>query len=98
MFWTAAIVLPFSTTASLLPQARLLSMLVLSVFFLAALLDLLLGKSQLKGLMVRSPEVVRLACDQEGVIPLSCISEKRVVRRMRMALQWPDEIRPGMET
>ncbi len=92
LFWTAAVVLPFSVVGALAPAFLVLSLAVIGAFVTLVLLDAVLAPRNLAGIDVEIPGVTRLFKDREGAIDLHITNDRMKVRRVRVGLAFPQEI------
>ena len=97
LFWVAAVVLPFSVVGAVLPGLLPVSLVFIAVLLVLVLVDAALAHGQLKGVQLKSPEVVRLSKDRAGTIELRIKNERQESRRLRMGLAFPREIESADE-
>ena len=97
LFWVAAVVLPFSVVGAVLPGLLPVSLVFIAVLLVLVLVDAALAHGQLKGVQLKSPEVVRLSKDRPGTIELRIKNERQESRRLRMGLAFPREIESADE-
>ena len=93
IFWTLMVFLPLSTLAvvgfwTAAFYAGLVALLIMTAFF-----DAVMAFKNLDGISVELPETVRLSKGREGGIRLRVNNEKMKVRRIRLGLPFPGEIR-----
>ncbi len=92
LVWFAFVALPFAVIAGTVPDAALLSWIVIAGFAAVALFDAATARGRLAGISVRLPEVVRLQKDREGTIDLQIENESCSARSLRFGLALPREI------
>ena len=91
LFWVAAL-LPFVALGAMVSFALPLMILLIAALLLAACLDAVLGMARTRGIRILLPEVVRLAVDRPGLIPVRIHSEHMGHLRVRVGLPLPDGI------
>ncbi len=92
LFWTAAVVLPFSLLAALVPAARLLAIAAISILFLLVVVDAFLASRQLAGIEVKLPPVARMSKDRQTQLELRVRNPQQNVRQLRLGVVLPREI------
>ena len=91
LYWTGAL-LPAVGLAVAWPDTAALGWPLAGILVLAAALDGALSFRRLEGLSVSLPEMVRLTKNREGVLELRVENEHRQVRRLRIGLNFPEEV------
>jgi uncharacterized protein (DUF58 family) len=86
------VVLPCGTIAGAVLWTATVSIGLVAVLFGLAVLDALRGLNRLDGIIVESPEVVRLSHGREGPIRLRIRNEKKRAGRLRLGLPLPRQI------
>lgn len=97
LFWVAAIVLPFSLLAAVAPAAMPVSVLLIGAFFLLAAVDAIGGRRGLGGIAVQLPAIARMSRNRESKLELRIFNPQRRMKRLRVALAWPREIKPALD-
>ncbi len=97
LFWVAAIVLPFALLAAVAPASATASLLLLGVFFIVAIVDAISGRQTLNGIGIELPPVARMSKDREAKLELRILNPQKQKRNLRVALDWPREIKPVNE-
>jgi uncharacterized protein (DUF58 family) len=91
LFWFAAIGVPFSVLAGVLPASAAVCLGVILLLILVAAWDAWHSRKGLSGINVTVPPVSRLALEKEGAIELCLHNESRRDRTLRLALPLPEE-------
>jgi uncharacterized protein (DUF58 family) len=94
LWWVAAVALPFSLVAAVVPAAAGLSFGLIGVLALAALADAISGRRTLAGIGVSFPEVVRASLNRETRIEIRIHNPTQKARRLRLAPAFPAELGP----
>jgi len=97
LFWVAAVVLPFSVVAAMLPSALVLSFLAIALLVALALIDASFAIGILSGIAVKLPEVIRLSKNRPGSIELRIKNERQKNKSIRLGLALPPEIESPQE-
>jgi uncharacterized protein (DUF58 family) len=91
------VVVPAATVAAVVPPAGPVLYALIGLCAVAIAADGVLAWSRRGVLAVACPEPARLAKDRPGTIPLQLGNPARRARRVRLALAWPEELRPDQE-
>jgi uncharacterized protein (DUF58 family) len=91
ILWTALITLPFGVIAATIPHAVATSAVAIIGLFLFAGFDAFAGRSRLKGVEVRLPELVRMQKDREGMIELRIFAPSKRTLQLRVGLGLDEE-------
>jgi uncharacterized protein (DUF58 family) len=92
LLWVGVVALPFAAIAAVVPEAAVLSGLVIVAVVVLALLDAALAQGSLEGISIELPAIVRLSKDREGAIDVHIKNEKQQAKRLRLGLPLPREI------
>jgi uncharacterized protein (DUF58 family) len=92
LFWTGAVVIPFSGLSALVPAERELSAIAVGLLLLLVLIDASLASRGLRGIKIEFPEVVRLSRGRKGLIRFVALNENSKTKRVRIGLVFPSEI------
>ncbi|MEA2084368.1 MAG: DUF58 domain-containing protein [Thermodesulfobacteriota bacterium] len=93
IFWTLMVFLPLSTLAVVGFWTVALYAGLVALLFMLAVADAVMAFRNLDGISVELPETVRLSKGREGGIRLRVNNERMKVRRIRLGLPFPGEIR-----
>jgi uncharacterized protein (DUF58 family) len=92
LIWLAAVGLPWAAAAAVSPAARWLGAGLLLGLVGAALWDGVVGLRRLRGLEVQLPQVIRLAKDRPGLVPVHLRNPHNHPRALRLGIAWPESI------
>ncbi len=92
LFWVAAVFLPFSILAAVVPSAVFLSICAAFILVLLAVADGVAASGGLSGIQVELPDTVRLSTGRQGEITLRIKNESMKSRRLKLGLAFPVEI------
>ncbi len=92
LFWVAAVFLPFSILAAVVPSAVFLSIGIALILVLIAVADGAFSFGNLSGIQVELPDIVRFSVGKKGEIALRIINESMKSKRLRLSLAFPAEI------
>jgi uncharacterized protein (DUF58 family) len=93
LFWLAAIVLPFTLLAAVLPGSGFISFLLIGGFCLTALADAIGARQGLGGIGVELPAVVRMSQNRAARLEVRIFNPLQRQKTLRIALAWPREIK-----
>jgi uncharacterized protein (DUF58 family) len=97
LLWISLIVLPFAAVGATVPGTFYVAVFFIGALFVAALFDAVLSFSQLSGIRVQLPEVVRWQKDRPGVLEVRIHNESLAGRMLRIGFAFPREIVPEMD-
>ncbi|MEO8429133.1 MAG: DUF58 domain-containing protein [Verrucomicrobiota bacterium] len=89
LFWVAMVLLPFALLFAVNPAAAVLSMLLISAFFLLVAVDAVLAFRSMDGISIELPELVRLSSGREGRFDLKIKNGREKHQRLRLGLAFP---------
>jgi uncharacterized protein (DUF58 family) len=92
LFWTGAVVIPFSALAALVPEKSGLCMMPVGLLLLVVSIDAFLSARGLRVIKVEFPEVVRISRGREGMISFVAENQSAKNRRIRIGLAFPSGI------
>ncbi|MCP4371720.1 MAG: DUF58 domain-containing protein [Deltaproteobacteria bacterium] len=92
LFWVAAVFLPFSILAAVVPSAVFLSIGATLILVLIAVADGAFSFGNLSGIQVELPDIVRFSAGKQGEIALRIKNVSLKSRRLRLCLAFPAEI------
>ncbi|MDY6791713.1 MAG: DUF58 domain-containing protein [Thermodesulfobacteriota bacterium] len=92
LFWIAAVFLPFSILAAVVPSSIFLSIGAALILVVIAAADGALSFGNLSGIQVELPDLVRLSTGKEGELVLHIKNERMQSRPLRLSLGFPAEI------
>ena len=91
LFWTGAIILPFSALAATLPHTLFLAVGVMGAFVLLAAGDAWWSRRRLDPIRLETPAVVRFARFQQGAIPVRISQASGPLANLRLGLLLPPD-------
>jgi len=97
LLWIALIVLPFAAVGATIPGAYPVAAVFVGGLFVAVLADAFLVFSQLTGVRVQVPEIVRWQKDRPGVLEVRIHNDSLAARLLRIGFAFPREIVPEMD-
>ncbi|MBM3876687.1 MAG: DUF58 domain-containing protein [Verrucomicrobia bacterium] len=97
LFSTAAVLVPFGGIAALMPDAAVVSFLLMGLFVVLALMDGVLAFGSLDGISVELPKVTRLSKDRAANLDVLIKNERPRSRELRVGLPLPREIPSSQE-
>lgn len=97
LLWFALIVVPFATLAGVVPGTRVVALVVIGAFVLAALIDALLAIRLLQGIALELTSLIRSTQDRPFVLTTKVRNPGQRPRALRFALAWPVSMRPAAE-
>ncbi len=97
LVFAAAILLPASLLAAVVPEQAGVALIVMAGGVAVAVIDAAAGAARLNGLSIEAAKAVRLNKDRVGEIELSIVQTKPTARRLRLGLALPPEITSDVE-
>jgi uncharacterized protein (DUF58 family) len=97
LFWVAAIVLPFTLIAAVVPATTIISIIFIAALFLIAMVDAFGAQKSLAGIGIELPAVARMSKDREGKLELRIRNAHQLQKKIWIALAWPREIQTDTE-
>jgi uncharacterized protein (DUF58 family) len=97
LVFAAAILLPASLLAAVVPEQAGVALIVMVGGLAVAVIDAAVGSSRFKGLSIETDKAVRLNKDRVGEIELSIVQNDPTARRLRLGLALPPEFASDVE-
>lgn len=98
ILWVSLIVLPFAAVAGTTPSAMVVCGIAIGGFFFLALADAVFARSQVAGLRVELPDLIRLQKDQPGSLEVRVHNDSQAARAVRVGFSFPEELSVTDET
>ena len=92
LLFTAAVLVPFGGISALVPEAALVSFLLMGLFLVLALMDGVLAFGSLDGISVDLPKVTRLSKDRAAELELLVRNKPGRAKEVRLGLPLPREV------
>jgi uncharacterized protein (DUF58 family) len=92
LLWVAAVVLPFSLVAALVPSAAIFSIAAIGLLGALVVADAFGARASLGGISVELPEVARMSRDREAKIELRIRNQQQQAKTVRLGLALPREL------
>jgi uncharacterized protein (DUF58 family) len=92
LLWVAAIVLPFSLAAALVPSAAIFPIAALALLAAVIIADAFGARTSLSGISVELPRVARMSRDREAKLELRIRNEQQKAKTVRLGLALPREL------
>ena len=97
LFWVAAVILPFSLLAAVVPASAAISLCIIGIFLLLAITDAVGGRQSVVNISVELPAIVRMSKDRGAKVELRILNPDQRPKTLRIALPWPREIKADDE-
>jgi uncharacterized protein (DUF58 family) len=92
LLWVAAVVLPFSLVAALVPSAAIFSIAAIALLAALVVADAFGARASLAGISVELPEIFRMSKDREAKLELRIRNEHLQPKTVRLGLALPREL------
>ncbi len=93
LFWTGAVVIPFSALGAMAPEESGLCLAAVGLLLAVVLTDASLSDMGLRGIKIGLPGIVRLSRGREGNINLIAENTGRKNKKVRLGLAFPAALR-----
>jgi len=92
LWWVAAVLLPFSLVAVIVPAASGVCLLIIAALVLVAAGDALGGRNRLAGIEISLPNVVRMSRNRAARVEMRIRNPRQNQKILRLALVFPTEV------
>src|SRR5688572_11970900 len=97
LIWVAIVVVPFATLAGVVPEAAAISALAIASFAFAALFDLAVSSTTLRGVTLELSPLIRATQERAFSMPVRISNPGGKARTIRLALAFPPEFVPAVD-